>query len=94
MKQNISNEVAIQIPNSQEDDFFEEKSDVHILLIILVILSIPIVMGRIRSASFPVDTKIKNFTLEDSFDSLEVKIGNQTKLNWMDILLKDKLMVK
>jgi hypothetical protein len=57
MTQTTPKDVMIQISkiNEREIEVLEEKSDVHILLIILVILSIPIVIGRIRNSIFPID---------------------------------------
>lgn len=67
MTQKSPNEVRIQIPKSNRNELevLEEKSDVHILLIILVILSIPIVMGRIRNIKFPTSLKSSNDTFEN-----------------------------
>lgn len=71
MNQDTKNEVRIEIPKLNRNEFnvFEEKSDVPILLIILVILSIPIVMGRVRNFSFPINVKSsKNSTINSESD--------------------------
>lgn len=70
MSQKLQSEVRIQIPKHHNYDLevVEEKSDVHILLIILVILSIPIVMGRIRNLSYPTNSINLNDTFEDSIE--------------------------
>lgn len=70
IQKSSNNDVKIQIPkNNNELEILEEKSDVHILLIILVILSIPIVMGRIRNYSYPIfrSDRTENF-IETSND--------------------------